>query len=299
MKKEFRSCFILAPLGAQIEVLREALSARGIRCIDATSLSVIGASFKEQIRSAIASADFICVFMPHGSAPINLVFELGMGVGLGRPLLIFAEPGAEFPFGIDESLFIRTAIMDRKVVDGHLDAFLQHAGRKEPRPRSPLSSSRKPVGKESALRALDRVSQGGRLSGLEFERFVAELLRRAGYTVSTSHGRRDVGADMAVWMDELELSVGNPLVVEVKYGRLSSSRLEAAERQLAGYVTGTHAKAGLLIYCDVRGKEFASLPSGPPMVVRISARELVESVVGGRLAQQIADWRNRVAHQLR
>jgi restriction endonuclease len=297
MTKGFKSCFILAPLGAPIKVLQEALSARGIRWTDATSLSVVGAPFKDQIRSAIASADFLCAFMPHGSVPKNLAFELGIGVGLGRPLLIFAEPGAESPFGLDDSVYIRTALMDRKVVNAHLDAFLRHARRARSRPKFTLPSRRRVIDRVTALRDLNSTLRSGRAGGREFEKFVADLFKRAGYTVSASRGADDAGADMALWIDELQASVGNPLLVELKYGRLSRGILRGVEQQLASYVTGTHGKAGILIYCDVRGKEFPSLPSGPPMVIRMSARELIEAVGRDHLAKDIADWRNRIAHQ--
>ena len=73
------------------------------------------------------------------------------------------------------------------------------------------------------------------------------------------------GVDMALWLDEVESSLGNPLLVEVKLGRLTESKIAQAEDQLRSYIVKTHARAGLLVYLDRQGHRFDQ--RGQPIVL--------------------------------
>jgi len=93
----------------------------------------------------------------------------------------------------------------------------------------------------------------------EFEQRTADFLREAAFILSEPSESRDQGADFAVWIDEVQHSLGNPLLVEVKAGDLSGPRLEEATSQLRHYVAKTHGRCGLVVYWDRQSRDFPAV----------------------------------------
>src|SRR5262245_24662424 len=96
-----KSCLVVAPAELPIAPLLEAM--RNVR-IDPFFLSEFlksgGKLSANQLRHALRSADFIIALLPGYGQPTNVLFEIGVAVGMRRPLLIFAESGADIPSNI-------------------------------------------------------------------------------------------------------------------------------------------------------------------------------------------------------
>lgn len=102
--------------------------------------------------------------------------------------------------------------------------------------------------------------------------------------------------DLALWIDKLQDFLGNPILVEVKYGFLDARIIETAEEHLRHYVLGIQGQSGLLIYFDKSGKRFSPFSGRWPLIIRMSLRELMEALERGQLAQILASIRNRTVH---
>lgn len=289
---ESRSCFIAAPIAVDTSPLREELEARAIHWTDAASAGP-GTSWEETAKLALARADFVCVIVAQKARSVNVFYEWGYAVGYGRPVIAFVEPGTELgAYATKASAIARIALEDRDALRLHLDAFLQHGWFKPPRHPRP-SPKLKTVDTSWVTDAMEpsRISREAQLKAV-----VARLFQQSGAVLARAPAGAQVGADMALWIDELGASLGNPIIVEVKGGRLSETVLTEAELWLRNHVRSTSAAAGLLIYWDKKGTDMPRPSSGWPLVVRVSLRELAELVGRGQLVARILSERNKAAH---
>lgn len=291
----FQTCYICAPLTVDTTPLRLALQERGIRWSDALTTKRKGSTL-DTIESAIAQADFLCVVFAANSNNSNIFFEAGIARGRHCPLLIFIEPGVDIPSEFQNLIYARTNLQNTEALNFHLDAFLQHGDAKPIRQTSHLPSKLNLADSAWAFQALasiETLPKGDR--PLEFERLVARIFKESGAVVSQTPPGSDRRIDMAIWIDELPSNLGNLLLVETKYGKLSQQQLTQAESPLRIYINKVHAKAGLLIYWHPEGKEFTLANADLPLVIRININILIDSLGQGRFMQLLLDSSTQAA----
>lgn len=286
MRSKFKRCFISAPFGTNTGVIRHALEAEGVQWSDQTSVNA-GNSWLDVLEQEVARSDFVCAIVPsegHG----NIFFELGIAYSKGKPILAFISPSLEMPSGMHSLTYVRSDPTDSALVRVALRTFLEHAeprvlSKKRSRSRSTVSNSSR-----SPARYLNQ--------GRDFEDRTAALLARAGFIVSEQNKQHDVGADFAVWIDQLEHSLGNPVLVEVKAGHLSSARLNQAASQLRKHVERTRGRWALLVYWDDDGREFSPRSFEWPLVLFLSGKKLSRLVTRGELVKELVKLRNLAVH---
>lgn len=298
-----KSCFIVASIAVNIETLRSALANRGIQVRDALSLPSGPGSILGAIESAIRGADFICAIIVPQMSP-NVLFEIGLAYGARKPLFLIVDKGADLPANLKDIFYVRASPSDAKAIEFNLNHFLEHQARGVSRkyPEIFRDSQGGPYIPSSSLKGMLRATleslqrSEGAEAALALESLVADLFAEASAVVAQERYHPDAGADMAVWLDDIESSLGNPLLVEVKSGRLSQRRLEQAELQLRRYLTQTNAQAGLLVYFDQAGQRFPSSSSMWPLVVRFDVRDLADIISRGELVATLLKERNKAAH---
>lgn len=293
-----KTCFIVAPLGANTLNLRRALAARGVKPWGVADL-LAGAHVPETVESAIQDADFVCGVIPNGPAPATVYLELGMALGFGRPLLLFAEPGAELPVSLRGQPYVRTSLTSAEALDVHIDTFLRHAGenrgslKNTPPLRRPSTA---PLLMDSFLNQLAAwEAQRTSPSEREIVLYLADVLEAAGYMASTGRASSsDVARpDLAVWIDELHTTIGNPLAIEVLAG---DGRIVPTANQLQSILKEQHSPLGLLIVWHRPDQLRVHGEHTEPIVVVMSVREFVEAVRNGDFARVLLDPRNASIH---
>jgi nucleoside 2-deoxyribosyltransferase len=285
-RPKFRRCFISAPFGADTTSLRQALEEKGIRWSDQTSLTP-GTSWLDVLTREISRSDFVCAVVPMEREG-NILFELGIAYAKGKPILAFVASTARFPADIYSLTYVRSDAKDPANLRLALNAFLEHASTASPQRKRTVVRKEQTPHERPLIRPLE--------SAIEAERQTANLLRQAGFLVSESTERKDQGADFAIWIDELEHSLGNPLLVEVKAGDLSSVRLRDAAARLRHYVSRTHGRCALLIYWDRANREFPAPSAEWPLVLQLSGPNLNRLVLDGKLVQELVRLRNAAVH---
>jgi hypothetical protein len=286
-RTRFKTCFISAPLGVDTSVLRRTLEEKSIRWFDQTSLEP-GGDWLDAIDRAVTRSDFMCVVLPEGQHP-NILFELGIAYARRKPILAFVGSSSALPSDMLSLTYVCADPKNAATVQSTLATFLEHA-------------SDKPLGR--TVRAPAKMGMKSKPSpppppssiGQEFERRTAALLQEAGFIVSWPTERRDQGADLAVWIDELQHVLGNPLLVEVKAGDMSTARLSEAASRLREYVARTQGRCALLVYWDRRNREFPSVFSGWPLVFQLSGSALTRLVRRRRLPAELLRLRNAAVH---
>lgn len=289
-----KDCFVAAPFGAVTDILVQELKQRGFKVRDGRTLGVTGRTVLESIRSAVSDADLICAVLPARFSP-NAYFEIGLAVGLSKPIAVFAEAGTELPSDLAGLTYCRAALRDALEIGRFLDVFLKHH-RKEPT-RS-ASRSKRAVPKLSRSAAAKARAALAASRGYAVEALLRDLFSQVGYVVSEPYGERKESVDFAIWIDALQGAAGNPIPVEVKSNISSLVVLNEAEEQLRRYLDRVGTKLGILIYTSERGTKFPGASSAWPLVLRFSGSQTIESLAAGSFASEILKIRNQVAHGL-
>jgi len=292
---EIKSCFISAPAGAHLDVLRESLESRGLRVLVPQDLTV-GTDWASEIHKQLSQADLVIGVLTSERQSSWVLFELGQASALGRRILLITSPEADpIPFALHQFLVLRIGLDNREAIGFALDQVLS-APRRQQRDGAPHLPRLAGLGNEAdaLMAALDRslASHDWR----SVEQVVADALRSSGVDVVVTSPERDVGADFAVWSDVLEPFVGNPLLIEVKAKIRGKADAQRAIRQLTSYLGASGSRWALLLYADGPDPEDQAWSGGPPNVLVLSLRSLLETLRTRAFPELVRDLRNRRVH---
>jgi hypothetical protein len=283
----FKNCFISAPLTTDTSVLRQALADSNIEWFDQTTIES-GTYVADAVDQALTQSDFVCVVLPDGERG-RVLFELGMAYAKRKPVLAFLGLNAGLPVDIVSLTYVRVDLSNRDAVKSALSMFLEHA---TPKPRGRTG---KAVARPKPKLTLP--SAGSTAIGYECEQRTAQILEEAGFILSWSPESHDRGADFAIWIDDLQHSLGNPLLVEVKAGNLTLRRINEAASQLRAHVSRVHGGGALLVYWDQSNREYPFISAEWPLIFQLSGPTLTRLVHEGRLIDELLRLRNDVVHR--
>jgi TIR domain len=290
-----KRCFIAAPVGARLDELRTALESRGVRVLVPHELAV-GTDWASEIQKQILQADLVVGVLTSERESPWVLFELGQASALGRRILLITSPDAErIPFALHQLLVLRIDLDNREAIEFALDQVL--SAPQQPR-REPIQKSIQMAGLGSKADELIAVLEQSLASNdwLSIEHVVADALRSSGTDVVVTSPARDVGADFAVWSDVLEPFVGNPLLVEVKTKIRDRASARSAIIQITKYLGESGSRWALLLYGDGPSSDDPAWWGGPPNVLIISLRSLLEALRTQAFPELVRDLRNRRVH---
>jgi hypothetical protein len=253
-----KSCFVIAPVEAAIEPFLEALREHRIAPFFISEFLKSADLAISQVRSAFRSVDLVIAFLLPGYPLANITFEIGMAVGLARPLLIFVEQGVDVPIDL---VGMSTRAIERSDIGqfiAEVERFIEPSS-KDAAPAA-LQLSEPPEFISDRLPAADlragvrriRDASAHASDPRQLEVALSTLLTNIGWTVVEARpSARAYAPDLAVWIDEVQKDIGNPLALEVKQS-LSPDNLNGVVKRLTRYVATTGAKAGVVLYGGAR-----------------------------------------------
>lgn len=292
------SCYIAASLDADTSCLRSLLEHRQVEWTDVAKATP-GASVLDTIAREIERTTFVCSVVPNSKAIANALFELGMAFGKGKPLFIIVDPRVKLPRELGYAHLVRARPSDRDAISFHLDAFLGHTNVHR-HPHATRAPARKDeiIVQDILQNLMSLEPESAKQRGYQLESIVAEVFARAGAEVVNVSNDPHAYADLSMWLDDLSSTLGNPILVEIKCGKLSHARLAQADDRLFRALHVTDAKAALLVYWDEDGKTFRRRRRDASLVFWFSLHDLIQTVERGSLAQEIIERRNRAVHGL-
>lgn len=218
-------------------------------------------------------------------ANIDVAIRVGSAAGQRLPVLLVVPPPLPRPVDFPGIVVAPCPLDDFDALRLHLWAFVSTMPS-----RAALEASRasdEPVAFDATpvLNQLYAINADDNSASLQVERLIAAVLSRVGaeFVESQERGAPDGRVDLAVLPSRTSTEI---LLIEVKAGRLSEERLSEAERQLQGYVIERHASLGLVLYHDFADNHWPS-PRTIPLVIRMSARELIAGLATNSLPQLI------------
>jgi hypothetical protein len=247
----------------------------------------------ELLDEAVRRADLVIVVLGNGNRERVLV-ELGFALALRKRVLALLLPGAELPVGPVPHL--RTQPDNREAIGFGLTQLLAAPPFRRRRTDKALPNT-KPLGPiaDTLLRKHQAVAEHA--NEQELADLVQEALTASGIAVmdrsvpaASAAERR---TDFAVWSDDFEPWVGNPLLLEVR-GRLARRHdLEEALNQMSAWLEKTGRSWGLLLY---EGEEAEGTGTRHPGVLALTVRRFLELLWGTSLGDLLREMRNRRVH---
>jgi nucleoside 2-deoxyribosyltransferase len=289
------TCFVASPSFVDVEPILEVLKQRRIKGILPGTSSSTTATFADSVSDQIRKSDFVLAYLaPRASE--SVYYEIGAATALGKRSLLVVDPGfRELPTDFGGFLHVRAKLSETNSIGFALDQMLSKSGFGKPKTRRVLKKTR-PIGKLadeliSILRNLE-----GQTSEEEVSRVVMRALEASGIAVHANPTSSDLGVDFAVWADELNDWVGNPLLVEVKSDLADSNRLSITRRQIETYLAQTNARWALLLCLRGPASTATAERTRFQTILVMNVYDLVENLRRHSFARVIRDARNRVVH---
>jgi hypothetical protein len=286
--------FISAPASVKIGALRTILSELGARVSDAFDFAP-GDPLNETTTRRISKADGVVVVYPDASA--SVAFDAGSAAALRKPTFVLLDPAAPIPAFIQSQLYLRSSLKDTDTLRASLTRFVQD-----------LKVKRRPLSRR--VRREDDSEKSGPISSFlghlshyrasstpsEIERRVIAILKSSGVQVESKSSGRDDGVDCVVWSEQLSGTIGNPIIIQIKAGKLVASQLVRADERLQRYLEATGARCGILLYLDRTGKRFRDYQPRSAAILRFDIEDFARKLQSHSFEEVLLTERNRMVH---
>lgn len=288
-----KTCFISAPVNLDLSVLRSVLRSKGIATILPFELEITGANFRAQIEKAIQKADFFVGVLSGRASNANVFFELGLASAKRKRVVLIQGRDLELPSNLSGFPILKCKVEDPRQLSYFLDQFLNRQ-RALPSPPQELAKTRPLSNRAGELIAhLEALGEGA--TELEFLNILTDVFRESGIQVLAEHGPMEHGYDLAVWLDELEHLVGNPLLVDLRK-HLSPAMARVIKRQFLANQGASIGKALLVVFIRGSEEQLRKENLGAPLIMFISAARLLSHLKSRSIAAFIRHDRNKLAH---
>lgn len=268
--------FVTAPSAVEAHALQGVLDRLGIESTTASEAELPGRTMSELALDCIRPADVVIGVLAQGPMSHNVYFDLGLARGLGKRILLVAKPKA-IPTAVSLGLpYIRSAPDNTEGIKfalAQLFAVPHHGGR----PVEPVTRQTRPI--EGLADELLAQLQCGQQPPTEdkLPEVIGRAIRESGATVVSSPRPADgVNPDMAVWSDDLEPWIHNPLLIEFKSNVRSKGEVRQLVRQLRRYMEKVTVSTALVIYRGADASVVKEMHS--PEVLFVSAEDFLDSL---------------------
>jgi hypothetical protein len=264
--------------------LMDELRRRGVSPYVLSDVAPLGASIMQSLQQAIDTADFVLVVLGTAESRQNVLFEAGMAVGRGKPVVVIVDPGEAPPYDLAGLLTIRARPDDLSAINFALD---QAEGRSARPPQFTPATGHALGSRVDHL--LGQLSTTASLTERAALGLLTQALEDSG-AVAVESPEGDRRFDIGVWSDDLDAIAANPLLIELKR-KLSPHAVE----QVLGYLrVSPGARVALLVFLELAPT--SQLKDVPFPVLAISLQELLESMRTSSFAEVVRDLRNRALH---
>jgi hypothetical protein len=276
-----------------LQILKE----RGLEAIRHDEMGA-GQSIYELVRKSISRADYVIAVMGEGKINENVLFELGMATALRKHVLVLAPHEGFMPSAIAGLTYLRTDPGNREAIEFGLDQLLLSPESK-PDFENPGGRETHPIGEKAdkLLNRLKLLRENDEVREVDLIEVIYEALQESGVSTLAKEsrmGKRRI-ADLAVWSDDLEPWIGNPLIIEVRKHLTRRKELERAVQEVSTLLDETRSPRCLLIYLEAKPAILYG-NSYDPRIIVMSAGEFVSGLRDAGLGDLLRRTRNENVH---
>lgn len=289
-------CYLSYTYGQNIRIIKNILNENQIEVEDFIDLKS-GQLLIDGISDKIERSDF--VFAVYDDNP-NISFEIGIAYKSKKPIfLILPEEIDNFPSPsyLNGTTYTYTTLQDYNKINYNLQLFLKQIPTK-------LKSKKKTDTKKKKSNLLPKtylntLNQIKRLNEKEFETYVSNIFQalKIDAFAQNVENNNEIRADLALWLDDVNSLIGNPILVEIK--KTNSPRiLRKAIKILSTSVQKYNSKCALLIYDDSDGSALPQIYSKDQYVLLTGIQNFIEKLTKNNLSNVLAELRNENIHSL-
>ena len=288
-----RTCFISAPVNVDLSVLRAVLRSKGIKVVLPFECEITDETFGEQIAKAICQADILIAVMTDEKRNPNVFFELGYAWAKRKRVVIIQSRDVDLPAYLSGLPMLRVEPNDRQKLEPLLEQFLNQ--QKPARSREQQLDKTKPL----SLRAKDLTEHlkrlGDQATHKECDNILLTAFRESGIQTIAEPRSQDRRYDFALWLDELQYVVGNPVLVELKT-RITRASAKAVKRQFLDRLDQGVGKALLVVFLDGPEVPVCAESIGSPLVLFMPMARFISELEQKSLGDFVRAERNKLAH---
>jgi hypothetical protein len=293
-------CFLSASYSTDLSIIKSVLEENGIETFDLYDFS-IGSSLQDILKRKLRQADFAVFIISKESN--NVLYEIGVCEGIGKPSLIIIDKEANLPIYIENKLSLSANLHDRDFLRMTLFGFIDEikSKRKTIKSKNKVKNGTVENYNEdvrnillSLLEQTRRIRETGQ--GRELEYIVEEIFKTIHLRYADNTRGSDTGIDFALWSNKLGRIVGNPIIVQLKLGNLANSTFKNLEEQIKKYAENSDAKVALLLYLDRSGKRFKIDYSLSPLIIAYDVEDFITELLQSNFESVILTSRNNIAH---
>ncbi|MGV3589473.1 MAG: hypothetical protein ACO1OF_20870 [Adhaeribacter sp.] len=301
MAEHFK-CFISAAYETDTNTIKSILVENNVDVLDIYDFS-IGQPIQTILKRKIKESDF-AIFVISGESQ-NTLYEMGVCEGLGKQYFIFLDKDSRIPFYVENKLFLRANLNDRNFLQLSIQRILDEVSKNK---KSGYKSRNKKAAHSidynadikatlnQYIKHIKELRSSGK--GRELEYLVEGIFKTINLNFVQNQADSNKGVDFALWNDELGKIIGNPIIVEVKYGNLSNKVFENAENQIKKYAEVSDAKLAILLYLDRENKRHKIKSSLRPLIISYDIEDFVKDLTRQPFENIILSQRNKIAHGL-
>ncbi len=287
-----RMCYISSPAGIDSSNIQSILVSRGFITRVETNGVKSTAYWERKVKDSIKASEFVVAVLSSGADNSNVYYEVGLAHGIGKRVLILASPEMkESTVGLKSSLYLRIDVSNKNAIEFALDQVLR-APEQDRNQIATESENNLPIG-DLADDLLSQLNTPESTWGAHPENAVVQALGKSGVNVLVKSKYWDTGADMAVWADELESIVGNPLLIEVKQHISSATSVTRLSSQIESYLENSNASWLLLLYLEGPEPGSESWEQIPGSVMHVSLKEFLESFKSMNFVEIVQSLKSR------
>lgn len=277
-----------------LKILYKALDDFNIQILDSFNDIQISNSIKENIVNSISSVDFVVALILNESAYV--LFELGIAVGINKPIFIITGNDAYIPHNISNFTTIRANSKLSENINLPLKQFID-SFRKEQKKNNELRQNWKEKSgaiPDEFIFELENLRRNG--TGLDFEKYVNNFFKSISdqFTTSRSSMAKDNGYDYALWIDDLEGILVNPILFEFKFGHINDQVIEKSTSQLLRNNI-SDSQIAFILYCDRNKRKIKPNIFAMP-IIAVEIETFIKKVYETSLPAAIIYFRNSAAH---
>jgi hypothetical protein len=297
----FRKCYISSPRDVNTRPIIDFLVIKGIIANDFYS-NRFDSNIWSSVDNDIIKSDFlIAVLSSSSESNLNVLYEIGLARGAKKPVLILFTGVGPIPYFLKGFYYTKVDLNDIDTLSYVIDNFLNNQANITSYQFSKMKSQKRLVGSmPSRNNKILKLSQKldlirNNINEVNFNEFIIEIFKNERVIVESAHGPFEK-ADMSIWVDSLESTFGNPILIELKVGSLTNDFLKHSEIQLRNALIDSNLQSGILIYLDSERRQFDQSEFKLPLVLRFEIFKLIESLSKEPLESVLLKARNKIAH---
>lgn len=277
----------IATAELDIGEVRAAIQQLDLDAVTLEQVTAPGGTWSDSLRRCVAAADMVIGIMGDRRKEAYVFFELGVASALNKPTLLFLGPDYPMDLVPPSGLpYLRIDLRNADAVMFGLKQALALSGRDlAPQPAGGFTT--RPIG-PLADQLLEKLA---RTNPREFEGLMYEAIKASGVpTMARGGGPDDEGIDFAVWSNDLEPMITNPLLIECKSSLRTQSEVDASLGQMFRALGSIRNGCGIVLYKEIE-KVPKQVPRSP-CVEFVSAEDFINGLRDTGLAEFVLGLRS-------